>query len=223
MKAPALSKIKAPALDFQQIAEDFRTLDRQDPGAWPLIPRIIILFGMLLVLVTASWWLSWSPQLSELDAAHEQENLLREEWLSKKGQAVNLDAHKKQLEEINRTFGALLRQLPNASEVEKLLVDINQAGIGQGLQFELFQPQAEVRKDFYAELPIKIKLQGTYHELGAFAGDIAKLSRVVTLNDIELSVIKDSTLSFNTVAKTFRYLDETEIAQQKKLDKGAKK
>lgn len=216
MKSSHPEKAKMPALDFHQIIDDFRTLDRQDPGAWPLIPRVIILGFMLLCLVTAGWWFSWSPQLTELEAAQEQEGQLRQEWLTKKQQAVNLDAHKKQLEEINRTFGALLRQLPNASEVEKLLIDINQAGVGQGLQFELFQPQSEVRRDFYAELPIKIKLQGTYHELGSFAGDIAKLSRVVTLNDIEISVVKDATLSFNAVAKTFRYLDDGEIAQQRK-------
>lgn len=211
---------KPSRFDLQQIANDFRTLDRQDPGAWPLIPRITFLGVLLFSLVAASWWFSWSPQLEELAAAQEQEGQLRQEWLGKKRQAINLEAHKKQLEEINRTFGALLRQLPNASEVEKLLIDINQAGVGQGLQFDLFQPQGEVRRDFYAELPIKIKLQGTYHELGAFAGDIAKLSRIVTLNDIEISVVKDATLSFNAVAKTFRYLDENEIAQQKK---GAKK
>lgn len=216
MKASSLEKLKVPAFDLQQVLNDFRTLDRQDPGAWPVVPRIVILGFFLLCLVASGWWFSWSPQLEELSAAEEQEGQLRQEWLSKKQQAANLDAHKKQLDEINRTFGALLRQLPNASEVEKLLIDINQAGVGQGLQFELFQPQSEVRRDFYAELPIKIKLQGTYHELGAFAGDIAKLSRVVTLNDIEIAVIKDATLSFNAVAKTFRYLDDGEIAQQKK-------
>jgi type IV pilus assembly protein PilO len=172
------------------------------------------------LLVGVVWFFFWSSQLEELETARQQEATLREEWLSKKRQAVNLDAHRKQLEEINRTFGALLKQLPNASEVEKLLVDINQAGVGHGLQFDLFQPMAEVRQDFYAELPIKIRLTGTYHELGAFAGDVAKLSRIVTLNDFEIAVTKDATLTMNTVAKTFRYLDDSEIAQQKK---GAKK
>jgi type IV pilus assembly protein PilO len=175
---------------------------------------------LFILLVLLGGWLGWMPQLEALDGARQEEVRLKEDWLTKKRQAVNLDAHRKQLEEINRTFGALLKQLPNASEVEKLLVDINQAGVGQGLQFDLFQPLGEVRKDFYAELPIKIRLAGTYHELGAFAGDVAKLSRIVTLNDLDITVTKDSTLTLNTVAKTFRYLDEQEIAQQKK---GAKK
>lgn len=221
MKLKETPSIAVPKFDFQQLAEDFRTLDPRDPGLWPLAPRVVILLGVFVALVAATWWFAWSPQLEELEASKQQETTLREEWLSKKRQAVNLDAHRRQLEEINRTFGALLKQLPNASEVEKLLVDINQAGIGQGLQFDLFQPMGEVRKDFYAELPIKIRLSGTYHELGAFAGDVAKLSRIVTLNDLDISVSRDSTLTLNTVAKTFRYLDDQEIAQQKK--KGAKK
>lgn len=220
MKLKTASGPALPKFDFQQLAEDFRTLDPRDPGLWPMAPKVVILLLVLVVAIAAFGWFGWKPQLDELDVAREQENALREEWLSKKRQAVNLDAHRKQLEEINRTFGALLKQLPNASEVEKLLVDINQAGVGQGLQFELFQPMAEVPQDFYAELPIKIRLIGTYHELGAFAGDIAKLSRIVTLNDINMEVGKDSLLTFNTVAKTFRYLDDEEIARQKK---GAKK
>ncbi len=211
---------KSPLLDFKQLAEDFKTLDPRDPGLWPLAPRIVILIGVFAAIVAASWWFAWSPQLEELEVAKQEEVTLREEWLNKKRQAVNLDAHRRQLEEINRTFGALLKQLPNASEVEKLLIDINQAGVGQGLQFDLFQPLGEVRKDFYAELPIKIRLSGSYHELGAFAGDVARLSRIVTLNDLDISVARDATLTLNAVAKTFRYLDDREIAQQKK---GAKK
>ncbi|HTJ95947.1 MAG TPA: type 4a pilus biogenesis protein PilO [Rhodocyclaceae bacterium] len=214
-------KVAIPKIDFQQLATDFRTLDPKDPGLWPLAPRIVILAGLFALLVVAAWWFGWSPQMETLAQSQQKETELRDEWVSKKRQAVNLEAHRRQLAEINRTFGALLKQLPNASEVEKLLVDINQAGVGQGLQFDLFQPLPEVRKDFYAELPIKIRLFGTYHELGAFAGDIAKLSRIVTLNDIDLTVSKDSTLTLNTVAKTFRYLDEQEIAQQRKG--GAKK
>lgn len=212
-------KVSLPKFDLQQIAEDFRTLDPQDPGLWPLVPRVVILFGVFTLLLAACWWFLWSPQLDELEAAKQQETGLREEWLGKKRQAVNLEAYRRQLDEINRTFGALLKQLPNSSEVDKLLVDINQAGVGQGLQFDLFQPLPEVRQDFYAELPIRIRLVGNYHELGSFAGDIAKLSRIVTLNDIDLVVSKDSTLTLNTVAKTFRYLDEQEIAQQRKEGK----
>ena len=220
MKLKTASGPALPKFNFQQLAEDFRTLDPNDPGLWPLAPKILILAILLVVATGLGAWFGWVPQLEALDAAREEEVRLKEDWLNKKRQAVNLDAHRKQLEEINRTFGALLKQLPNASEVEKLLVDINQAGVGQGLQFDLFQPGAEVRMDFYAELPIKIRLSGTYHELGAFAGDVAKLSRIVTLNDLDISVGKDSILTLNTVAKTFRYLDDQEIAQQKK---GAKK
>jgi len=212
----AAFKPSIPKVDFQQLVEDFRSLDPQDPGLWPLAPKVVILAAVLVVVVGLGAWFGWMPQLEALEAERQQEVTLKEEWLNKKRQAINLDAHRKQLEEINRTFGALLKQLPNASEVEKLLVDINQAGVGQGLQFDLFQPQPEVRKDFYAELPIRIKLVGTYHELGAFAGDVAKLSRIVTLNDLDISVTKDTTLTLNTVAKTFRYLDDQEIAQQKK-------
>jgi type IV pilus assembly protein PilO len=127
-----------------------------------------------------------------------------------------LDAYQKQLDEIHRSFGALLKQLPNASEMESLLVDINQAGLGRGLQFELFRPGSEAFKDFYAELPITIKVMGSYHDLGAFTGDIAKLPRIVTLNDIDVSPVKDGGLAMSAVAKTFRYLDDAEVARQKK-------
>src|SRR5690606_20535095 len=141
---------------------------------------VVILVAVFAVLIAAAGWFGWKPQLDELDAAREQEVSLREEWLGKKRQAVNLDAHCKQLEEINRTFGALLKQLPNASEVEQLPVDIHRAGVGQELQFDLCQPLAEARKDYYAQLPIKTRLSGTYHELRPFAGVVAKLSRIVT-------------------------------------------
>lgn len=210
--------VKRPTFnfDFQQLAEDFKTLDPKDPGLWPLAPRIVILAGILVFAVVLAWLLGWSEQLNQLDKAKADEKNYKDEWVMKKGMAINLDAYKAQLEEINRTFGALLKQLPNAAEVETLLVDVNQAGLGHGLQFDLFQPQPEVRKDFYAELPIKIKLAGSYAELGAFAGDVAKLSRIVTLNDLEIAVQKDATLTLSTTAKTFRYLDEQEIAEAKK-------
>lgn len=236
MKTPALPKLKLnlPALDFKQIAEDFKSLDPKDPGAWPLIPRILILIAIFLTLLMASWWLGWRVQLEELDNKAQEENRLKEDWLSKKRQAVSLDAYRKQLAEIDRSFGVLLKQLPNKSEMEALLVDINQAGLGRGLQFELFKPGSETTKDFYAELPITVKLTGTYHDLGAFAGDVAKMPRIVTLNDIEVvdttPVAKESKdgkeskdkpaatgiLALSAVAKTFRYLDDEELAKQKK-------
>ena len=214
MKAPALPKL--PALDYQALLEEFKTLDPKDPGLWPMLPRVVILVGLLIVLLAGAWWFGWSGQLGELDSKEQQETKLKEEWLGKKKQAVNLDEYRNQLVEIDRSFGALLRQLPNKAEMDAMLIDINQAGVGRGLQFELFKPGNEAMKDFYAELPITIKLIGNYHDLGAFTGDIAKLSRIVTLNDIDISTGKDGTLAMTTVAKTFRYLDEAEVSKQKK-------
>lgn len=226
MKKPALPKLpQMPAIDFKQIADDFKTLDPKDPGLWPLIPRILILIAIFLGLLLAAWWLGWRVQLEELDGKEQEEARLKDEWLNKKKQAVNLEEHRKQLAEIDRSFGVLLKQLPNKSEMEALLIDVNQAGLGRGLQFELFKPGTESVKDFYAELPITIKLTGSYHDLGSFAGDVAKMSRIVTLNDIDIVESKDKgILSMSAVAKTFRYLDDQEIARQKKAKTpGAKK
>jgi type IV pilus assembly protein PilO len=230
MKKPALPSV--PRIDLSKInlksfAEDFRTLDPKDPGAWPLIPRIVILVGILIVLLLLAAWFGWQGQYEELDAKQQEEVRLKEDWLNKKKQAVNLEEYRNQLAEIERSFGALLRQLPNAAEMESLLVDINQAGLGRGLQFELFKPGKEVVRDFYAELPITLKISGSYHDFGAFSGDVAKLSRIVTLNDIEIAPVKSGqALTLTTTAKTFRYLDEAELAARKKAEqakKGAKK
>lgn len=216
MKKPALPKLNLPAIDFRAVVEDFKSLDPKDPGLWPLLPRLIILAGIFIAAVVLAWWLGWRTQLEELEVKQQEEARFKEEWVTKKRQAINLDEYRAQLAEINRSFGALLKQLPNASEMESLLVDINQAGLGRGLQVDLFKPGAEVLKDFYAELPITIKVSGSYHDLGAFAGDIAKLPRIVTLNDIDVSPSKEGGLSMSAVAKTFRYLDEEEIARQKR-------
>lgn len=223
---PIKAKFELPKIDFQAVAEDFRTLDPKDPGAWPLVPRIVILAGMFLALIAAAAWFGWQVQYEELDAKRQEEVKLKDDWLAKKKQAVNLDAYRNQLVEIERSFGALLKQLPNAAEMESLLVDINQAGLGRGLQFELFKPGTEVVKDFYAELPITVNLSGSYHDFGSFAGDIAKLPRIVTLNDINVTQGKTGeVLALATTAKTFRYLDEEEMAARKKQEKakGAKK
>ncbi|WP_126447619.1 type 4a pilus biogenesis protein PilO [Sulfuricystis multivorans] len=221
-----MAKPAMPKIDFQSIAEDFRTLDPKDPGAWPLIPRIVVLVGLFVSLVAAAAWFGWQVQYEDLEAKRQEEAKLKEDWLAKKKQAVNLDAYRNQLVEIERSFGALLKQLPNAAEMESLLVDINQAGLGRGLQFELFKPGSEVVKDFYAELPITINLTGSYHDFGNFAGDIAKLPRIVTLNDINVAPGKSGdVLTMSTIAKTFRYLDEEEMAARKRAEKakGAKK
>lgn len=233
---PALPKLNLalPKIDFKEVAEEFRTLDPKDPGLWPLIPRVLILIAIFLVLLLAAWWLGWRVQFEELEAKQQEEASLREDWLNKKRQAVNLDEHRRQLVEMDRSFGVLLKQLPNRSEMEALLVDVNQAGLGRGLQFELFKPGTESMKDFYAELPITVKLSGSYHDLGAFTGDVAKMPRIVTLNDMEVVELatKDSKkaasglLTMSTTVKTFRYLDDEEIARMKKekaeKDKAAK-
>lgn len=225
---PALPKLNIPKIDFKAIIEDFKTLDPKDPGAWPLIPRILILVGLFIVLVLLAGWFGWQSQLEDLDAKQQEEIKLKDDWLTKKKQAINLDEYRNQLAEIERSFGALLKQLPNAAEMESLLVDINQSGLGRGLQFDLFKPGNEAMKDFYAELPITLNIFGNYHDLGAFAGDVAKLPRIVTLNDINVEQTKAESLKLTAVAKTFRYLDDEEIAAQKqkekdKAKKGAKK
>jgi type IV pilus assembly protein PilO len=211
-----LSSIKLPKLDFQTILEEFKTLDPQDPGMWPLFPRIVILSGIFAALIMGAWLLGWNGQTDELNARRREEATLKEQWLDKKRKAVNLDEYRRQLAEIDRSFGTLLRQLPNRAEMDGLLVDINQAGLGRGLQFELFKPGPEVIRDFYAEVPISVKLTGSYHDLGSFAGDAAKMHRIVTLNDLDVSVAKDGSLSMSAVVKTFRYLDSDEVARQRR-------
>lgn len=225
LAAPKLPAIALPKLDFKQIGEDFRTLDPKDPGAWPPIPRMVILAGIFLALVALGAWFGWQAQYEDLDLQQQEETKLKDEWLSKKRLAVNLDAHRNQLAEIERSFGALLRQLPDVSEMESLLVDINQAGLGRGLHFELFKPGAWVTKDFYAELPITVNITGGYHDLGAFASDVARLPRIVTLNNIDVKPVAGAgdKLIMTAQARTFRYLNEAEVAAQKKAAKPAAK
>ncbi|MBF1163682.1 MAG: type 4a pilus biogenesis protein PilO [Dechloromonas agitata] len=216
--------ISLPKVDFQSIADDFRFMNPNDPGAWPLIPKITVLVGLFVAIVAAGWWFVWSDQLLDLETKEREEETLKQQYLDKKRQAVNLDLYVQQLAEIDRSFGALLKQLPDKSEIEALLIEINQAGLGRGLQFELFKPGQEQIKDFYAELPIAVKINGGYHDFGAFAADIAKLPRIVTLNNISIAPIKDGgQLSLDATTKTFRYLDEEEVARQKKAAQGAKK
>ncbi len=201
--------------------DDFRRLNPRDIGSWPALPKLGALFILLLLLVFAGYWFDWQNQLDELARNRAKEQDLRTAFLDKKKQAVNLDAYRKQLAEIEESFGEMLKQLPNKSEMEALLTDINQAGLGRGLQFELFRPApAETRSEFYAELPITIKLGGNYHDIGAFASDISQLSRIVTLNDIALSASKGG-LTLDAVAKTFRYLDDSEVAAQRRAARDA--
>ncbi len=201
--------------------DDLRRLNPRDIGSWPALPKLGALFILLLLLVFAGYWFDWQNQLDELARDRAKEQDLRTSFLDKKKQAVNLEAYSKQLAEIEESFGEMLKQLPNKSEMEALLTDINQAGLGRGLLFELFRPApAEARSEFYAELPITIKLAGNYHDIGAFASDISQLSRIVTLNDIALTTSKTG-ITLDAVAKTFRYLDDSEVAAQRKVARDA--
>jgi len=202
--------------------DDVRRLDPRDIGSWPVVPKLGALLVLLLLIVFAGYWFDWRNQLEELAQARNKEQELRTSFLDKQKQAVNLEAYRKQLAEIEESFGEMLKQLPNKSEMEALLTDINQAGLGRGLQFELFRPaQRESMSEFYAELPITIKLTGKYHDIGAFASDVSQLSRIVTLNDIALIPNKEGDVVLDAVAKTFRYLDEAEIAAQRKSARDA--
>ena len=214
----------AMAIDFKRIAEDFRTTNWRDPGTWSVLPKVVVLVAILVALPVAGYFGLWQGQLVELEAGKAMEGKLKLDYVNKKKQAVNLDLHKQQLREIDTQFGALLKQLPNKSQMDALLVDINQAGLGRGLQFELFKPAGrEIVREFYAELPIAVKVVGVFHDMGAFASDVGQLSRIVTLNDVDIAAAKDGNLVMNVTARTFRYLDEEEIAAQRKAAAGARK
>ena len=207
---------------------DLKRLDPKKIGSWPILPKLGVLFITLVLIVAASYWFDWQHQIEGINQEKVKEEGLRKTFLTKKSEAINLPAYQKQLEDIEKQFGALLKQLPGRSEMDALLTDINQAGLGRGLQFELFKPAAqETRRDFYAELPISIKVTGSYHDIGAFASDIGKLSRIVTLENIALaSAGKGGSLALDAMAKTFRYLDDDELAQQRRATaakKGGKK
>jgi type IV pilus assembly protein PilO len=169
------------------------------------------------VIPVAGYFLVWDPQYEDLTRGRQQEATLKKDYLAKKTQAVNLDLHKQQLREIDTQFGALLKQLPNKAQMDALLVDINQAGLSRGLLFELFRPApSESAREFYSELPIQVKVTGSYHDMGAFAADVGQLPRIVTLNDVSIEASKEGNLSMDVPARTFRYLDEEEVAAQRK-------
>lgn len=219
MKNRALDQLKDIRLD--RIANDFKGLDPNDPGLWPLAPRLAVLVALFVAVLGLAWWLDWKPQGEELEQKRQEEAQLKEEWVSKKRQAVNLDEYRRQLTEIDRQFGALLKQLPSKTEMENLLIDVNQAGLGRGLLFELWKPGTEQLRDFYAEVPVAIRIVGNYHDLGNFVGDVAKLPRIVTLNDVAIEVTKTGALKMDANAVTYRYLDDAEVAKQKQ-EKAAK-
>jgi type IV pilus assembly protein PilO len=188
------------------------------------VPKTVVLLAILVAIPVVGYVADTSSQIDELEQMRNQESKLKEEYLNKKKQAINLDLHRQQLREIDTQFGALLRQLPNRSQMDALLVDINQAGLGRGLQFELFRPApAEITREFYAERPISVKVVGTYHDMGAFASDVGQLPRIVTLNDVTITAGKDNQLAMDATARTFRYLDDDELAAQRKASAAAKK
>ena len=202
--------------------DDFRRLNFREVGKWPWAPKIIVLIVILLFILAVGAWFDWKDQWESLDAAQKDEDKLKEQYAQKKAKAINYDLYVQQLAEVEQSFGALVKQLPNRSEIDALLTDINQAGLGRGLQFDLFRPAPQERMaDFYAELPIAIKITGNYHDIGAFASDVAALPRIVTLNDVAITNDK-GTLVMDAVAKTFRYLDEEEVAKQRAAAKAAK-
>jgi len=212
------------AINFNAILDEFKRTNWKDPGTWHVAPKLLVLIAILVGLPVAGFFLDTQSQIEELEKGAGEETKLKADYLDKKKQAVNLDLHRQQLREIDTQFGALLRQLPNRSQMDALLVDINQAGLGRGLAFELFKPApSETQREFYAELPIQVKVTGSYHDMGAFASDVGQLSRIVTLNDVKIDAGKDGNLSMEVVARTFRYLDDQEVAQQRKASAAAKK
>ena len=212
------------------ISSQFRGLNGRDPGQWPILPRMLCAVGTLFGVIVLAWFLYLSGQQEELELGEQEEVKLREEYKTKVRQAINLESLRKQRDQVHEYVSTLEKQLPSKAEMDALLSDINQAGLGRGLQFELFKPGQVVVKDYYAELPIDIKVTGSYHDIGSFTSDVANLPRIVTLNNLSLVTGKDGTLTLEAVAKTFRYLDKDEVAAQRKVAeekakkaKGAKK
>jgi type IV pilus assembly protein PilO len=211
------------AIELKKYLDDFRNLNPRDPGTWPLLPQIAALLAILVVIPIGGYFLDWQGQLDALDRGRQEEVKLKQDYVNKKAQAINLDLYRQQLREIDTQFGALLKQLPNKSQMDALLVDINQAGLGRGLQFELFKPAPhEIQKEFYAELPIDIRVVGAYNDMGSFASDVGQLPRIVTLNNVSIAADKSGNLVMEATARTFRYLDEEEIAAQRKGARGKK-
>ena len=208
-------KIDLTALQ-SSFKEQFVGLNPNDPPSWPAIPRFLLCVAVTVLVVVALWFVWLSSSEDELTAEISTEVKLREDFLKKVVQAANLDALKRQREQVQQYVTVLEKQLPSKAEMDALLSDINQAGLGRSLQFELFRPGQIVVKEYYAELPIAVRVTGRYHDIGAFAADIANLSRIVTLNNLTLTPAKDGVLTLDTTAKTFRYLDNDEVALQRK-------
>jgi type IV pilus assembly protein PilO len=224
------------ATDLKQLDEalksQFRNLNGLHPGLWPIVPRVLMALGVAVLAVLAGYFFYWQGQYEELEAGEAQEQKLRDEYTMKVGQAVNLDELKRQKEKVDQYVVQMEKQLPGKAEMAALLSDINNAGTGRGLSFELFKPSKVDVKEYYAEQPIELRVNGSYHDLGAFAGDLAGMARIVTLNNISLETktkdannkdLASGTLQLNALAKTFRYLDPEEVGAQRKAAAEAKK
>ncbi|MDR1662239.1 MAG: type 4a pilus biogenesis protein PilO [Azoarcus sp.] len=216
--------------DFQRLQNDFQGLNFNDPGVWPFAPRIAAFAAALVAVLVTGWFLDWSGQWSKLEKSQQKEQQLRDSWVTKKRQAVNIDEYRRQLSEINRQLETLVKQLPGKAEMESLLSDINQAGLGRGLQFDLFRPLKDSIKEFYAAVPVKISVTGSYQSLGEFASDVARMPRIVTIKNMTLTFAAapaqgkkagagDERLRLDATAETYRYLEQDELATQQ----GAKK
>ncbi|SFG16434.1 type IV pilus assembly protein PilO [Duganella sp. CF458] len=223
------------ATDLKQLDEvlkdQFRNLSGVHPGLWPILPRMLLALGVAAVAVAGGYFLYWQSQYEELEAGAQKEVQLRDEFKQKVAQAVNLEELKRQKEQVDKYVVQMEKQLPGKAEMAALLSDINNAGTGRGLTFELFKPNRVDVKDYYAEQPIELRVNGSYHDLGAFAGDLAGMARIVTLNNVSLDVkakeggkdLPAGTLQLNAIAKTFRYLDPEEVAEQRKVANEKKK
>jgi len=206
------------------LIDELRALDPKRPGDWPWAVKVGALLLIFVVIQVLAYVFVWKDQTEQIEKGREDVAKQKEAFLEKKKLAVNLEAYKQQRQEIEQAFGALLKQLPNKSEMDALLIDINQAGLGRGLAFDLFKPsERENVTEFYAELPVSIKVSGNYHDLGAFASDVAKMPRIVLLTDLKIDPTKEGNLTMEAVAKTYRYLDEEEVAKQRSAQKAAKK
>jgi type IV pilus assembly protein PilO len=211
------------AFDPRQLLAQFQGLSLENIGTWPLVPRLTVWLVVVVLCAVGGKLLLWDQQSQELEKLRAQEQTLKDQYRSKLQQAINLDELRRQKELVSQYVLMLEKQLPSKAEMDQLLSDINQAGIGRGLQFELFRPGQTVLRDYYAELPIAVRVSGRYHDLGAFAGDIANLPRIVTLNNLNLTTQRDGVLALDATAKTYRYLDQEELDQQRKSKPAAKK
>jgi type IV pilus assembly protein PilO len=210
------------ASSSRDVMSQFKGLTLENVGVWPIAPRITLWIFIVAACAAIGWFAVWKSQVDQLEGLRQEEGNLKTQYQQKLQQAINLDELRRQKEQVSQYVLTLEKQLPSKAEMDALLSDINQAGVGRGLQFELFRPGQVNVKDYYAELPIAVKISGRYHDLGAFTGDIANLPRIVTLNNLSLVSGKDGALTLDATAKTFRYLDEEEIANQRKAQQAAK-